>query len=239
MKVHYISSDFIFDKIRRDHGFQETDKNRGDFLEWITECMRKINIYEIYNTKITDCSGDNDCPIEVKNYRAALPCDFVEMITCRKSDELNSLHYGTDDYFTAKEPISNGDMNFVWYSEFRIESDTIFTNFKEGFLELTYKAMPLDENDNPLIPDSQPIIDAITSFIAYKLAFKLSYSSDRYLRLKEELKDIYIGYIRSARAYCNTPSFKEALNIATMLRSMHTRTMEEDYNFKDLGASSR
>lgn len=239
MKVHYIPADIIFDKLRRDYGFQEQQKNENDILEWITECLREININKIYYTKITDCSGDGDCPIEIKGYRGKLPCDFVEYISARKSGETLPLHYGTDDFFTAKEPLKNRDWNMVCYDDITIQSGTIFTDFEEGYLELLYKAMPVDDEGFPLIPDTQIIINAVTTRVAYRLAYKLMFHSDKYVRIKDELKDIQSSNLMKARAYCNTPSFREALQTATMMRAIPIRTYMGDFNMKDLGAASR
>jgi len=49
----------------------------------------------------------------------------------------------------------------------------IFTNFKEGTVQLDYKAFPTDTEGLPLIPDNVKYIQAVKAYIASKIGQKL------------------------------------------------------------------
>lgn len=55
---------------------------------------------------------------------------------------------------------------------YKIEEGFIFTNFKEGLVEVAYKAMPTDDNGFPLIRNDEKIIRAVTAHLIERIDYK-------------------------------------------------------------------
>ena len=48
---------------------------------------------------------------------------------------------------------------------YKIQGNVIYTSIKEGDVELSYKAMPIDEEGYPLIPDNSKFSRALEAYI--------------------------------------------------------------------------
>ena len=95
--------------------------------------------------------------IEIKNYRAILPCDFNSIIQVRIPNG-HALRASTDSFH----------MNPQKYGEdltYKIQGNFIYTTFKEGYLELAYKAIAVDEEGYPLLPDNSVFLRALELYI--------------------------------------------------------------------------
>lgn len=66
---------------------------------------------------------------------------------------------------------------------YTVNNNYIFTSFKEGKVAMSYLAVPTDENNLPLIPDSQSVIAYVTWYVALKYAFQM-YMTDKYTEAK-------------------------------------------------------
>lgn len=69
-------------------------------------------------------------------------------------------------------PIINQSVRNVVLS-YNLNNSFIFTSIREGKVEMAYKAFPIDSKGIPMIPDNQRFINAISSFIRYKIDYKL------------------------------------------------------------------
>jgi hypothetical protein len=62
-----------------------------------------------------------------------------------------------------------GDDSHIRSYYYRTEDNTIQTNMKDGTFELTYWAVPVDEDNYPLIPDKQSMMEALYWFAVMSL----------------------------------------------------------------------
>lgn len=108
--------------------------------------------------------------IEVTNYRGELPCDFYEMIqvrlakSCDKGFENYKEHpvfrYTTDSFHLSTNKTKYTDLTY------KIQGSCIFTSpLKDGSIEISYMAMPIDDEGYPLIPDNSAYTRALQAFI--------------------------------------------------------------------------
>lgn len=56
---------------------------------------------------------------------------------------------------------------------YRLTDGWVFCNISQTTLEISYKAIPVDEENSPLVPDDTKIINAIVASVAYRLAKRL------------------------------------------------------------------
>jgi len=77
------------------------------------------------------------------------------------------------NYYRCEEETVSGCENCNDIPTYITDNNYIFTSFKEGSLEISYKAIPTDEDGIPTIPDDTKYIRAIASYIAERCCFKL------------------------------------------------------------------
>ena len=79
-----------------------------------------------------------------------------------------------------------------------IQDGEIITTMKEGSLELSYKAFPLDTNGYPKIPDEEKLIEAIKWAILERAAMQLWYKGKLGERQYNHIESKYLFYKKSA-----------------------------------------
>lgn len=100
--------------------------------------------------------------IKIEDYRGILPCDYYQMIQVRfitKDKSVESLRYSTDNFHMSK--IKAGNVDFTY----KIQGGYIITSAERGYVEISYMAMPIDEEGYPLIPDNSSYSKALELYI--------------------------------------------------------------------------
>jgi hypothetical protein len=202
----YVNIDYILQRYNRNYIFEDSSLNISDAIEWIGDILLKLpKLYTLID-KVTDGEPLNPYII-IENYRGELPCDLILLEQVRDSDTKEVLLKSTDIYIHHKEPYLSKS------KEYTIQNNYIVTNFEEGNLELAYKAMPLDENKKPLIPNDEIVIDAIVKFIAKNVGFKLwmkdLLARDKYAMLSGEYANAFL----KARNVANSINPEDMHNI--------------------------
>lgn len=113
-------------------------------------------------------------PISIINKKGALPIDLEQVRGIRKvQDESNHdsqaiplLH--TTDLYDAASGCSTDGTTGVTEFTYRIQNGVITTSFDEGLIEVSYKALPVDCDGYPLIPDNPKYKFAVEYFILYR-----------------------------------------------------------------------
>lgn len=208
------------------------------------------------------CKINDECDLRsgwmsntLQGILAACGCDF---------SELNSLQYYNLSLYgsTAIKPpvegigaINNimsinssliGDISANAFSEndININLNKITTGFKQGFLAIQYKAIPLDKEGFPMIPDDQSFLDAMFWKIAMHISLRDPNAlKNPQLRNFDYCKQQWERYCRQARAAANMPDVELAEEMANAwLRLIPTKSArnsnysfigkEETYNIK-------
>ena len=100
--------------------------------------------------------------LEVKDYRAVLPCDFYQMIQVRiidKEKRMGAFRYSTDSFHMSNVKPKDSELTY------KIQGSCIFTSIPKGKIEIAYKAMPIDDEGYPLIPDNSSYSRALELYI--------------------------------------------------------------------------
>ena len=101
--------------------------------------------------------------ITIDNYRGVLPCDFDEMIQVRTHDCTNHNHrvfrYSTDNFHMSRDKHESYDLTY------KLQGNVIFTSLKDWIIEIAYRAIPVDEEGYPMIPDVSTFIKALELYI--------------------------------------------------------------------------
>lgn len=234
--IGYVTTDFIVDRFKQDYSFfEDADIPESAIIEWIGSCLLKLPSKGTLATRITDCDGQGDPCIVIEDYKGDLPCDIIELMHVRDSTSKRALKYSTDLYITHKEPVQTV-ANIYEYS---IKGNTIFTNMKEGSLEIVYLGLALDDNKKPLIPNDENIIDCVTLFLAKKIAQKLwmldKLAKDKYVWISGQ----YMIAKKKAKNTIKLPSVEDMYNISNRHNSLTRSVYIKDFGYRDKGFYSR
>lgn len=162
--------------------------------------------------------------IEINNYRGVLPCDLISINQVAYKGQC--IRYMTDAFN------SRTDDAYTFKAQGRI----IYTSFKEGTIEISYKSIPLDEEGYPLLPDEPTFLRALELYIKkqwFTILFDMNKISPAVLQNTQQ------EYAFAAGACNNTftiPSVSEMESIKNMWNQLIPRTDEFRKGFKGLGS---
>lgn len=187
----YVSSNRVFDKAFRDHPFLIDNLELSDSLEWMGDIIGLMGTNSMLDKKI--------CTIEIEDYKGKLPIDLVTIDAVRYDEGSSyvAMRY-EGDAFGASMHCSTKTENFNCSSDvtYKLNNDFIFTSFEEGDIQIAYLAFPIDEQGFPLIPDDAAVIEAVTWYLAYKIAYRkfiTNEMTERQFNYIEKQKDWYVG----------------------------------------------
>lgn len=154
-----VSAKQVISKIVRDLDLGREEIPYQDFIEWMVEALKAIGSYYQFHEKETT--------LEIKNYRADLPCDFHKLIRL-----INEKTNARDVYNKSIVDEKHIKGNEHYEYQYNVQNNTILTNYKTGKIRIQYLAFPIDEDKYPLVPDDRSFADALFWYVCYKLAIR-------------------------------------------------------------------
>ena len=148
--MKYVTTKKISKDLNTRYGIQELN------METISELA--LSFYAHYSNLLmpngTTCCIDsmNDCLLEVE-----LPCNYIDILEVKSSIHGRLIEGDISCLSTACGP------------RYTIEDGAIKTNFNEGKISFKYSYIPVDDDGFIKIPDDQLLIEALVSYIAWKL----------------------------------------------------------------------
>lgn len=173
--------------------------------------------------------------IDIKDYRGILPCDFYKMIQVRlvtntcHSTSLNMFRYTTDSFHMSKEKTPDNDLTY------KLQGNCIFTSVKEGTIEIAYRAMAVDKEGFPLIPENSSFIRALELYIkkqCFTVLFDLGKIPGQVL---QNVQQEYAWAVGQAKTDLLNPSIDQLQALTNSWCTLIQRTTEHSRGFKDNG----
>ena len=169
--------------------------------------------------------------LEIQDYRASLPCDYVNIIQVR-TREPGAWRYfrsSTDTFHMSNDKSNSSDLTY------KIQGSVIFTSIKEGTIEISYRALPIDCEGYPMIPDDSSFIRALEAFITtkkFKILFDLGEMSQvAYDNNRRE----YAFAVGQAQSRLVMPSIDEMESITNMWNTLIPRVTQHSTGFVNNG----
>lgn len=160
MAEKYINIRLVLDKLLRHPLLQEITLEMA--VDYCIDFMRIVGVPTMFEEKVAT--------IEVKDWRSTLPEDYHEIIQVRTPRGYNRcLRYSTDNFHMSED---NGDNTLTY----KIQNSIIYTSMKEGELEIAYRAILVDSEGFPFIPDNSSFTRALQAYIkkeAFTVLFDL------------------------------------------------------------------
>lgn len=176
---------------------------------------------------------DKTAIVNIHNYRGELPCDFYEMIQVRMAGrpcsppELGAVfRYTTDSFHMSPNKLRVSDLTY------KLQGNCIFTSpLKDGPIEISYRAMPVDEEGSPLIPDNASYIRALQAFI------KKEYFTEQFdqgkipPQIMQKADQDYAFYVGQAQTDLIRPSIDQMESISNMWNTLVERSQDHRKGF--------
>lgn len=156
MAETYISIRAIGDKVLR-HPLM-SDLTLETILNYSIDFLRILGIPRMFDEKVEI--------IDIEDYRGKLPCDWHQTLQIKEKRNGHwghSIRYSSDNFHMNQK--GNHHRHHSIDKTFKIQGDIIYTSFKEGQLEISYLAIPMDGEGFPLIPDNSKYMRALEYYI--------------------------------------------------------------------------
>jgi hypothetical protein len=123
---------------------------------------------------------ENDVLAEGEEYFPDTSEVYIETSADTTSYALEPMFYSADSFALRYHCL---DLDFKTNpscgNTYQVNKNFIFTNFEEGFVEMAYLRIALDDEGYPLIPDDESWIKMCELEIAYRVLIRAAFSGDQ------------------------------------------------------------
>lgn len=216
--IGFVSLKEIINRVYKDGGDIVEDLTEDDVILDTIELLGVAGIPELFEEKTET--------LEVRKYKAVLPCDFVDLIAVKSCG--GYLNASTDK-FDIEE--SNTDV-----PTYRIDGDIIKFSQEKGYVKIAYTAIKTDDEGYPMIVNDQTFIRALVSYIIYKKVYT-NYINGRLQNenIMERVERNYEFNIAQATARLTLPTPDEFDNTARLMNSFMFRLHARKGTIKNIG----
>jgi hypothetical protein len=164
--------------------------------------------------------------LQVKDYRTILPCDAIIINQVRTKEGV---------YLQSMTSTFNPEYNNSYTKPtFKTQGQILYTSFKEGEIEVSYKAIPIDKDGYPLLIDNPIFLRALESYIkkeVFTILFDMNKIQGAVLQNTQQQYAWLAGQMRSE---FSIPSLSEMESIKNSWRTLIQRTNEFNTGFDSL-----
>lgn len=218
----YISIKEVLDNLLDNPLLQDLTLER--VVNYTVDFIRKVGMPKVYIEKTAN--------LEIKEYRALLPCDFHKMIQVRVFKEGYSQVFrsSTDSFHLSKD---KGDSHDLTY---KLQGQAIYTSMKNGTIEIVYQAIPVDCDGYPMIADNSSFREALELYITkkrYKVLFDVGkIRGDVYSSTCQD----YAFAVGQAQTSLIMPTIDEMESITNSWNTLIPRVREHSFGFINNGS---
>jgi hypothetical protein len=216
MNTNFISLKTVLDSLLDHPLLQDVTLERG--VAYAVEFLQLMGVPDCYQEKIET--------VEVKNHKGVLPFDLYEIIQVRDASNYRIYNYSTSSFHTK-----DGADNY----SYKRQGTVIVTSTDECTLEVAYRAMVVDGEGMPMIPENSAVTRALELYIKKKvftILFDLGKISQQAYQVAQQDYYLAAGQARNALLI---PSEDEWEAISNNLNSMLPRRNAHATGFKYIG----
>lgn len=194
--------------------------------------------------------------VDIKDFRGLLPCDLVSIIQVWDTVANVCLRAMTDTFTPGlrpkpdmrnqpkdllnnmKLPVDTCVPPIQEYKEepsFKTQGRVIFTSFPEGRVEVSYKAIPVDEDGFPILIDNETYLNALEAYIKVKV-FTVKFDTGKIQAgVLSNAQTEYAWASHLLQSEMTMPSISEMERLTRMMNTLIKPVRQFDNGFKDLG----
>lgn len=208
---NYVSLDVIANKIYKNPLLK--DLNFEDIIDFSLSVIKIAKVRGVYK--------EEGCYLTVKDNKALIPKEALNLKTVDEVIGNKSLRPMTTSTFSLANHIGSISKNKDSYkedrkSQYKVNGRFINTSFCSGELFITFDTIMLDENEIPMIPNSESLLRAIEAYIkvqSYTILADIGKVSERALSRAEQEYYFNIGKFQSEmQGFQNEDEMESFLN---------------------------
>lgn len=170
--------------------------------------------------------------LQVKNYRTVLPCDIISI------NQIKMVNSGTYLVSMTNTFLPEHHEKKSLQPSFKTQGQVLYTSFKEGDIEVSYKSLPIDKDGYPLLIDNPSYLKALEFYIkkeVFTILFDMNQISGQVLQNTQQQYAWYAGQLNSE---FSIPSLSEMESIKNSWCTLIQKTNEFNSEFNNLGSKS-
>lgn len=217
-EFNYISIKEVLSRLLRHPLLQDLSTEAA--IQYTLDFFAAMGLPNIYADKVTT--------ICIDNFRGILPCDLIAINQVRLARNGVCLRAMTDN-FNGTHSEDKGELSF------KTQGSVIFTSFKTGDIEISYKAIPTDDGGLPLLPDNPVFLKTLELYIKkewFTILFDMGKISPAVLQNTQQSYAFAAGQ-------CNNefmiPSVSEMEAFTRMYNTLIPRVNEFNKSFRHMG----
>lgn len=198
------------------------DMSFEQIVSYMLDFIRIVGIPKTFEEKIVT--------LEVKDYRVLLPCDLIEIIQVKQHCSNYCMRASTNTFHTIDYEPTSHEMTF------KVQGDILYTNFREGAIDIAYKSISVDEDGYPTVPEEPIFVRALETYIKkqwFTILFDLGKLQPAAL---QNVQQEYAFYVGQAQNSMIVPTLSEMESISNMVTKLLRNTNEFRAGFRDTGA---
>ena len=226
MSEQYTNIRLILDKTLK-HPLMQ-DLSFETVVDYTVDFMRLVGVPNMFLEKTV--------VIEVSNYRAMLPCDYYKVIQIRKPGG-PTFRYSSDSFHMSEyKDFNNRPISDLTY---KIQGNIIYTSIENGEIEMSYKAIAVDDEGYPLLPDNSSFTRALKLYIK-KEHFTILFDTGKLdFRVLQNVQKEYSWAVGDCQTEFNRLSLDEAESFYNSWRTLLLRDTEHRTGFINNGTKER
>jgi hypothetical protein len=132
--------------------------------------------------------------------------------------------------------VSSNPHNQDFFPKYKLNNNYMFTNFKSGFVEMQYKALPIDDMGMPMVPDDMRFIKAVEWYVISRLDYKKWRATGNPMDEKAYIHSDREAswYIGSARSKALSPNIAMMESIKRMILRSIPKINQFNTGFKNM-----
>ena len=225
--VQYIKLEEIASRITR-HPLMK-DANLEAIIQYTIDFIGLFGLPQMYE--------DKEVIVPISCYRGQLPCDLIRINQVMDPCTNMCLRSTTDTFYADGFNDGNKSVFFRGSDEltYKIKNFVIFTSFPEGELKVSYKAIPVDEDDQPLIIDNSKYLRALEAYIKMQL-FTILFDTDKIKApVLQNAQQQYAFAAGALNSEFSIPSVDEMESIKNSWTTLVELTRQHQRGFRHLG----
>ena len=217
--MNYISIRQILDDLLADDMMKGLSLERA--VNYTVEFIKVVGMPPIFETKVAR--------IHIDNHRGEIPCDFYEVLQVKGVKGLAYLS-AEGSFGIENRP------NEVPTLTYTIKGNVIFTSTKDHDIELSYRALMVDEDGFPMVPDNGTFPRALELYIQKRYFTTLFNSSKIPLNVLQNTQQEYAFYVGQAQADLIRPNVDQMESIKNMWTALLPRMHAHANGFKTVNS---
>lgn len=229
MNAKFKSIKYIINKILSNPLMENI--NPSDLAQYVGDVLRLIGAPKSF--------VDESCVINIKDYRGKLPKNMLYIIQClyKGNDEkYYAMKYASSTMQSQYHILGSSDFNYNSEHTYSLNNDYIFFDQEEGEIKMVYKAIKVDAEGFPMIPDNVQTEKAIENYIKvqhYTILWELGKIPDKVLQRVEQEYGWYVG---AAQSQANAMTIDEAEAFSNAFSKLLLKPLQHDEFFVNHGA---